>query len=69
MSVKFRKDGYTIDINTITSPVEHWLDLQEELLTLISYVDEDYNHRPWRAANFLVELLPDYEDAKKMITE
>jgi len=69
MSVKFRKNGYTIDINTFTNPVEHWLDLQNELLTLISYMSDDYNFKPWQTANFLTELLPDIEDAKKMVTE
>ena len=69
MSVKFRKDGYTIDINTYMNPVEHWIDLQEEILQLVSYTDKDYNYKPWRAVNFLMDLLPDYEDAKKMVTD
>ena len=68
MSVKFREDGYTIDIHTIMNPVEDWLDLQEELLTLIAITSDDTGHNPWRAANFLRELLPDYDDAKKMVT-
>ena len=68
MSVKFRKDGYTIDIETIANPVEDWISLQDELLTLITVTSNDTGHYPWRAASFLRELLPDWEDAKKMVT-
>lgn len=67
MSVKFRDDGYSIDIHTVTNPVEDWLDLQEELLSLIIYNSEDCGHHPWKAAAFLRQLLPEFDDAKKMV--
>jgi len=68
MSVKFREDGYCIDIYTCGNPAEEWLELQEEILNLIIHNSEDCGHNPWRAASFLRELLPDLEDARKMIT-
>ena len=66
MSVKFREDGYSIDIYTCSNPTEAWIGLQKELLTLISEQPDDCEP-PWRAAAFLKELLPDWEDAKKMV--
>ena len=68
MSVKFRKDGYSIDIHTYGNPAEDWIDLQEELLNLMIYNSEDCGHNPWRAAVFLRQLLPEVEDARKMVT-
>jgi hypothetical protein len=65
--VEFRKDGYSIHIHTVYNPVEDWLDLQHELLTLIAISPEDVGHNPWRATRFLSELLPEWEDAKKMV--
>jgi len=67
MSVKFRKDGYSIDISTYGNPVDDWLGLQEEILMLIRLMDENHDYHPWKAAYFLSELLPDWEDARKMV--
>jgi len=64
MAVKFRKDGYVIEIKTVTNPVEDWLVLVDEILTLISLVDERCGHHPWKAAGFLREMMPEYDDAK-----
>jgi len=65
--VHFRDNGYTIDINTGANPVEDWIELQKEILTLICVMDNGSYHLPWRATQFLIELLPDWEDAKRMV--
>jgi hypothetical protein len=65
--VEFKKDGYSIHVNTTYNPVEDWLNLMSELISVISLMDEQSLIKPCMTLNLLEDMLPDYEAAKKMI--
>lgn len=64
--VTFKKDSFTIEVHTGTNPIEDWLELQKELIELMSYMNDDMLIKPWRTLNLLSETLPDWKTALKM---
>ena len=65
--VEFRKDGYSIHVELGYNPVEDWMELVNELLMLIVHLNADSNYHPWRTADFIQHMLPEWEVAKKMV--
>lgn len=66
--VRFEKDRYIIEIHTGCNPIEDYLLLQQSLLDLLSNVNQDniISDTFYRVPDFLAELIPDWETAKKM---
>jgi hypothetical protein len=66
MAVTFNEGSYSIAINTGNNPIEDWLGLQTELLSIISMLDADDVIPHWRTINLIQDMLPDHETALKM---
>ena len=66
--VRFEKDRYIIEVETLTNPVENWQELMTGLYELIRNMpaDEYVPPRFYAVMDFLCEALPDWEQAKKM---
>jgi len=66
--ITFTSHSFIIEVETCTSPIENWLMLQQSLHNLIRNVKNDnIQDDLYATIDFLSELLPDWEDAKKMI--
>ncbi|MDO5665694.1 MAG: hypothetical protein Q4G63_10620 [Bacteroidia bacterium] len=68
MAVEFFDDKYVITIRTGGNPIEDWLDLHSELLTVLSMWDPEENimSNPWRMLNLIENMMPQWETALKM---
>ncbi len=65
--VKFTKNSFIIEITTHTNPTEEWLNLHNEITTVLSLIDEQSNNPPPSSILYLLEsMMPDWETAKKM---
>jgi hypothetical protein len=66
--VTFNEKCYTIHVDTGYDPVENWILLHNVILELVRTVNTD-NLPPdlWVVTDFLAEMMPDIEVAKKMI--
>lgn len=67
--VQFGKDRFTIEVYTGTNPAEEYTDLMKELTFLLGTVTPD-NSLPdgfYNVCNLLYNLVPELEDAKKMV--
>lgn len=64
----FDNSGFTIRIDTVGNPVEDWLDLQQELLSVLSLLDIEDNIMPTpiNTLNLLIAMLPDWRTACRM---
>lgn len=64
----FDNSGFTIRIDTVGNPVEDWLDLQQELLSVLSLLDIEDNIMPTpvNTLTLLSAMLPDWQAAKRM---
>lgn len=67
MAVEFRDNGYSIHVDTISNPIEDWLELHNDLLMCISVMDGNV---PTGASMLILKLIedmmPDWETALKM---
>lgn len=68
MAVEFKDDRFTITIPTGTNPIEDWLELHNELLTILSMWDSQSNimENPWRVLWLLEHMMPEWDVALKM---
>ena len=66
--LRFEKDRYIIEVETIMNPVESWQELITGLYELIRSMpaDEYIPTRFYAVMDFLCKTLPDWEQAKKM---
>ena len=67
--VEFKKDRFVITVVTPGKPTEDWLELHKSLCDLIRYVTAEriVDETFYAAVDFLQELMPDYDTAKKMV--
>ncbi len=67
--VRFEKKKFIIEINCASNPVEDWLLLHQSLTDIIRNVSAEriVDSTFYAAVDFLQELMPDYDTAKKMI--
>jgi hypothetical protein len=67
--VRFEKDRYIIEIVTGCDPIESWIELQKSIQDLIRNVNRDtLSDNFFNSVDFLQELIPDWDIAKKMTT-
>lgn len=66
--VRFEEKRLVIEIETGFNPAEYWMDLQKGLLDLVRSVNKDTlcDETFYTVPDFLRELMPDWEDVKKM---
>ena len=66
--LRFEKDRYIIEVETISNPVENWKELMTGLYELMRNMptDEYVPSRFYAVMDFLCEALPDWEQARKM---
>jgi len=65
--VVFNEDSFTITVKTVTNPIEDWLGLHEQIISILASVDgNDCVQTPWLLINLLHDMMPDWETAKKM---
>ena len=64
--VQFEKASFVIRIDTGTNPVEDWLLLHDELLSLLSSQDKNMMCLNPCVLGLLRDMMPDYETAKRM---
>jgi len=66
--VRFEKDRYIIKVVTHCNPVEEWQDLMTGIYELMRKMPagEEVPERFYAVINFLLEMLPDWEQAKRM---
>ncbi len=69
--LNFDATGFTIRIETGMNPIEDWLELHQELLTILRMLDTEKNAipTPFRTLDLLAEMMPDWETAKRMISK
>lgn len=67
--VRFEEKKFIIEVNTATDPVEDWLLLHQSLTDIIRGVTAEriVDDTFYAAVDFLHELMPDCETAKKML--
>ena len=66
--VTFEEKSYTIKVNCGYEPIENWQLLHNVLLELMRNVNTE-NLPPdiWVITDFISELMPDFETARKML--
>jgi hypothetical protein len=66
--VTFNEKGYTIHVDTGCDPIENWQLLHSVLLELMRNVNTE-NLPPdiWVVTDFISELMPEFETARKML--
>ena len=66
--VRFEDTRLIIEIETHSHPAEYWMELQKGLLDLLYYVTAETHCDDtfYTVPGFLRELIPDFDDAKKM---
>ena len=67
MAVKFNKDSFTIEVETVAGPIESWLETQSELLDALQSEEEDMHVNRIHYLNLLRCMMPDLETAKRML--
>ena len=67
MSVKFNADGFTVEVKTHESPIESWLETQDELVELLQSENDEVRANHFRYLQLLRNMMPDLETAKKMM--
>lgn len=67
--VQFDKTGFTVRIDTVGNPTEDWLELQKELLHILSILDTEQHimPAPHQTLNLLESLMLDYKQVKFLI--
>jgi len=66
--VRFEKDRFIIEVKTGINPIENWLDTIQDLLSVLRSQDPDLanGETHYFTLALLEEMLPEWEDAKKM---
>ena len=66
--VRFEKDRFIIEVKTGINPIENWLDTIQDLLSVLRSQDPYLANGETRyfTLALLEEMLPEWEDAKKM---
>lgn len=64
--VRFEKDRFIIEVYTCTNPAENWIELVKQLSTLLSAHDDGTPNDYWLVVDLFGDLMPDYEQAKRM---
>lgn len=66
--VRFEKDRFIIEVKTGINPIENWLGTIQDLLSVLRAQDPDLANGEKHYFTFalLEEMLPEWEDAKKM---
>lgn len=64
--VRFEKDRFIIEVYTCTNPTENWIELVKQLSTLLAAHDDGTPNDYWLVADLFGDLMPDYEQAKRM---
>lgn len=66
--VRFEKDRFIIEVKTGINPIENWLGTIQDLLSVLQSQDPDLANGETHYFTFalLEEMLPEWEDAKKM---
>lgn len=67
--VRFEKDRFVIEIVTNTNPVEAWIETMKELSDLISSQDKEMTTNRYWVNGLMIEMMPDFNTAKKMIND
>jgi len=67
MSVKFNTDGFTVEVKTNASPIESWLETQDELVELLQSESDEMRANHFHYLQLLRNMMPDLETAKKMM--
>lgn len=67
--VRFDKTGFTVRIHTGGNPAEDWLELQKELLDILSVLDTEQNvmPAPYQTLHLLASLMLDYKQGRSLI--
>lgn len=64
--ITFKEDSFVIEIPTPGNPIEGYLELQKELLELMSTISDDLAFKPWYTLDLLKNMLADWDTAMKM---
>lgn len=67
MAVVFHRDKFIIEIKTGASPIESWLNLQQELIDVLRSEDVQLAEKRPHCMELLQNMLPDLEQASKMV--
>ena len=67
--VHFKEDRLIIEIPTVTNPIEDWLEIQSELITLLQCADYELmgNNPPHHVLGLLRELQLDHSTGIKLL--
>ena len=66
--VQFEEKSFVVKVECRTNPIENWQLLHAVLLELMRNVNTDNLPRDmWVVTDFIAELMPDYDTAKKML--
>ncbi len=63
--VKFNTDGFTVEVKG-SHPVEDWIGLHNQLADMLSSESPELQTSRYHVTNFLQEMMPDIDLAKKM---
>lgn len=67
MAVEFKDNSFVVTFETGGNPIEDWLDLHDELLTLLSFADlSNVAKQPYLIYELLDKMMPDWKTALKM---
>lgn len=66
--VQFNPTSYTVTVETGMNPIEDWMELQSEILSVLAALDTKANcmEMPYRLLSLLRDMQPDIAIAKKM---
>lgn len=68
--VRFEKDKFIVEVHTGCNPTENWLDTMHDLIDVLSRENPDMrNEVHYQTLWLLRSMLPEWEDAKKMVEE
>lgn len=65
--VQFSKDSFTITVPVGCNPIEDYLGTIDELLDLLQSEHEDMQRKRYHSIELLRQMMPDIDQAKKMI--
>lgn len=67
--VRFEDDRFTIEVETGCDPIEDWMGLHEEIVYLVSLIDQDNIPAGGlcHTSRLLCDMMPAWDTARKMV--
>ncbi|OFX62687.1 MAG: hypothetical protein A2066_18815 [Bacteroidetes bacterium GWB2_41_8] len=65
--VTFQNDSFTIEVKTVTNPIETWLETHNQLIDVLQLQDSEQLTNNFHVLELIREMMPDRQTAKRMI--